>query len=83
MTKAAKIIDEMKLNGYEYVYMTTVWNYHNTKLENSRNIKKAIRKIKERDIEADLVIKVGAIGRTQHSSTEILIFKKSKVIDLN
>ena len=62
-----------------FIAKSHVWNIHNSQFSKACKFKKDISKIKieNPDIE-EITVVIGAIGRSQHSKTEVLIFDSTK-----
>jgi hypothetical protein len=74
ITKSNIIIDEMGRKNF--LESSTVWNYHKTK--ESKNVKTAVKKLFDSNPNLTrIVARIGRIGRTQHSATEVLLFDAS------
>lgn len=73
------ILDHYKERLSGYLCECSVWNYHNIDLRtvasnNKSNLNKTLLRLKSEG-HSKVVITVGAKGRSQHSATEIHIFK--------
>lgn len=70
-----------KETGLELVKTTTVWNYHgidslfSVATRKGSNLHAAISKMKKEGYKGGFTLKIGCIGRSAHSATEVGIFK--------
>ena len=75
-----KLQNFAEATGLEMIGTSSVWNYHATDFNalgyvKSSNVYKELLDLKRQGVKGMVTIVVGCIGRSQHSKTEIGIFK--------
>jgi hypothetical protein len=68
------IIQEANALGVKYIDFTQIWNAHNTRVEDSRNVKKLLVEAFTNSHTKEVLVVIGAIGRSQHSASCALFF---------
>ena len=82
MTISTATISAAKTLGAEFIEFSGVWNVHNCDLSSDRTKAFAAAKsIIERGDANVVVALVGAKGRSQHSESEVLLFKVDQLDD--
>ena len=82
-----KLNEASKLTGLELLTVSSVWNFHgsdhlcNVAMKDGSNLNNSIRAIYKSGYRGGLTLIVGGIGRSQHSKTEVGIFKGITNID--
>lgn len=70
------LIESIAKKGGSHVADTTVWNAHNADMTNKRsNVAKLIATLSQAEKGMHYVAVVGALGRSQHSPSDVHIFK--------
>jgi hypothetical protein len=73
MSTRTRVLQDMK--NFSHIGTTCVWNCHQTKLRDSRNVKNHVQKLFGEHIEmAAIHAVVVARGRTQHSASCVYLF---------
>ena len=71
-----QLIESIAQKGGIHIADTTLWNAHNSAMDNKRsNVAKLIADLPECEKGQRYVAVVGAMGRSQHSASEVHIFK--------
>ena len=79
MTIQKDITESLAQLNVQFIKKSGVWNIHNSQFSKACKFKKDIQKIKIENPDIDeITVVIGAIGRTQHSKTEVLIFDSTK-----
>lgn len=76
ITIKSQLIESIEAKGGKWVADTKFWNAHNSDMTNKRsNVAKLIAKLPKCEAGFQYVAIIGAYGRSQHSASDVHIFK--------
>ena len=71
-----QLIKSIEVKGGVHIAETKLWNAHNVDMTNKRsNVYKLIKSLPKLEKDFQYVAVVGAYGRSQHSASDVHIFK--------